>query len=155
MRDILQYFDLLVKTIELGPASSPELELEQRGHKRGVVDGVIYFADGSRLEFTERVVIENARPIKRDYRYQFVQSQTTIFRYDNAPHHPQLKTFPHHKHLGRKTIESEEPDLKQVLQEVAGLLPPEAETSSTSSARKRGRAKNKSPKPKSPTKSQK
>ena len=141
MRDILQYFDLLVKTIELGPASSPELDLEQRGHKRGAIEGVIYFADGSRLEFTERVVIEQGRPIKRDYRYQFVQSQTTVFRYDNAPHHPQLKTFPHHKHVGRKTVEAAEPDLKQVLQEVAGLLPTETETLSTASSRKRGSAK--------------
>jgi len=75
MRDVLQYFDLIVKVIELSPAVSADLDLEQIDHKRGTVDGTVYFADGSRLEFTERVWIERGRPVKRDYRYQFVREQ--------------------------------------------------------------------------------
>jgi hypothetical protein len=25
-----------------------------------------------------------------------------MFRYDNAPHHPEIGTFPHHKHIGAR-----------------------------------------------------
>jgi Family of unknown function (DUF6516) len=87
------------------------------------MDGTLYFADGSRLEFTERIWIEHARPVKRDYRYQYVRAQVAIFSYDNAPHHPQLLGFPHHKHVGRKTMPASEPTLKQVLTEVTSMLP--------------------------------
>ncbi|MBO0720789.1 MAG: hypothetical protein J2P41_08200 [Blastocatellia bacterium] len=122
MRDVLQYFDLIAKVIELSPAVSADLELEHIDHKRGIIDGTLYFADGSRLEFTERIWIERARPVKRDYRYQYVHAQTSIFRYDNAPHHPQLSGFPHHKHIGRKTVTASEPSLEQVLQEVSEII---------------------------------
>jgi len=123
MRDVRQYFDLIAKLIEISPAVSAELELDQLDHKRGTVDGTLYFADGSRLEFSERIVIERARPVKRGYRYQYVRARKAVFRYDNAPHHPQLPGFPHHKHVGRKTISSSEPTFSQVLQEVMELLP--------------------------------
>jgi hypothetical protein len=39
MRDVLQYFDLIAKVIELSPAVSADLDLEQIDHKRGTVDG--------------------------------------------------------------------------------------------------------------------
>lgn len=122
MRDVTQYFDLVTKIIELSPAVDAELDLEQFDHKRGTIECTLYFADGSRLEFTERIVIENARPVKRDYRYQYIRNQRAAFRYDNAPHHPRLPNFPHHKHTGRKTVSANEPLLKEVLQEVAEFL---------------------------------
>ncbi|HWQ32480.1 MAG TPA: DUF6516 family protein [Blastocatellia bacterium] len=132
MRDVLQYFDLIARMIELSPAVSAEVELDQRDHKRGAVDGTLYFADGSRLEFTERIVIERAHPVKRDYRYQYVRHEAAVFRYDNAPHHPLLPGFPHHKHIGRRTVPAAEPSLKEVLQEVSALLSDEpAQTSAT------------------------
>jgi len=66
----LDVFDLIAKIIEQSLSVSPELDLEQLDHKRGTIEGILYFADGSRLEFTERIVIERGRPMKRDYRYQ-------------------------------------------------------------------------------------
>jgi len=40
-----------------------------------------------------------------------------------APHHKEIKTFPHHKHLGsEKVIESLAPSLGEVLQEIEGIL---------------------------------
>ena len=142
MRDLLQYFDLLAKVIELSFAIDPELTLDQLDHKRGTIEGTLYFADGSRLEFTERVVIERARPVKRDYRYQYVRAQTAVFRYDNAPHHPQLPSFPHHKHVGRKTLPASEPTLEQVLQEINAMMPVQpAPAASESPRRSRPKAK--------------
>jgi hypothetical protein len=126
VRDVLQYFNLIVKVIEFSDAVSSELEFEELDHKRGTIEGALYFGDGSRLEFTERIVIDRGRPVKRQYRYQYVRGgESAVFRYDNAPHHPNLQGFPHHKHVGRKTLSASEPSLKQVLQEVSALLPEE------------------------------
>lgn len=123
MRDVLQYFDWITKLLEHSPDINAEIELDQLDQKRGTINGTIYLADGSRLEFTERISIERARPVKRAYRYQFVRAQIPVFRYDNAPHHPELPGFPHHKHIGRKTLPAIEPTLQQVLQEIGTTMP--------------------------------
>ncbi|MBO0857867.1 MAG: hypothetical protein J2P21_05310 [Chloracidobacterium sp.] len=83
---------------------------------------VIYFADGSRLEFTERVAIEKRRLVKKEYRYQFVRSDAAVFRYDNASHHKHISTHPHHKHVGAKILPALEPEFSQVLDEAVALL---------------------------------
>ncbi len=41
-----------------------------------------------------------------------------IFRYDNAKHHPEINTFPHHKHTAQKIEKSIEPELIDVLSEI-------------------------------------
>lgn len=45
-----------------------------------------------------------------------------IFRYDNAYHHSQLKTYPHHKHCEETVVESMEPNLYDVLIEVQSVI---------------------------------
>ncbi len=110
MRDVHQHFELIEKAIEYSVASEAEIEIERRDAMRGRIDGVVYFADGSRLEFSERVVIGKSRPVKLDYRYQFVQREVAVFRYDNAPHHEHVATHPHHKHIGAEILPSIEPE---------------------------------------------
>jgi hypothetical protein len=78
--------------------------------------------DGSRLVFTERIFIRNYRSFKARYSYQYLRDDETILRYDNAPHHLHLPTFPHHKHEGDTIIASSEPTLQQVLAEIASLM---------------------------------
>jgi Family of unknown function (DUF6516) len=121
MRNVSQYFEIIEKAIEYSPAEAAEIEIERRDATRGTIEGVVYFADGSRLEFTERVVIENRRPVKKEYRYQFVSRGVAVFRYDNAPHHRNIMTFPHHKHAGAKILPANEPDFNLVLDEAVAL----------------------------------
>ena len=45
-----------------------------------------------------------------------------IFRYDNTPHFPGLKTFPHHKHLQDKLIDAKRPSISEVIKEVNEFL---------------------------------
>ena len=53
------------------------------------------------------------------YRYHYQKADgSTIFRYDNAPHHRELSTYPDHKHSGESIIEVERPDIEQVLDEI-------------------------------------
>jgi len=122
MRNVGQYFEIIEKAIEYSPAEEAEIEIEQRDATRGSIDGVIYFAEGSRLEFTERVVVEQRRLVKKEYRYHLVSGGATVFRYDNAPHHPQISTFPHHKHVGAKILPAVEPDFSRVLDEAVAFI---------------------------------
>ena len=77
-------------------------------------EGRIVFYNGDILEFTESITPDRVR-----YRYHYMDSNgTLIFRYDNVPHHSEISTFPHHKHLQEKIVESSHVDLKQVVEEV-------------------------------------
>ena len=64
------------------------------------------------------VNVERAGKVK--YRYHYMDAeQNLIFRYDNAPHHPEARSFPHHKHTFGDVIESQEPGLMEVLFEIS------------------------------------
>ena len=86
-------------------------------HKQGHIAGSIIFESGDRLDFAEVKNTDHAGKIK--YRYQYMDAQQVmLFRYDNAPHHRQIATFPHHKHEGDTIHDSLEPSLEMVLLEV-------------------------------------
>jgi hypothetical protein len=86
--------------------------------KQGYIGGSAIFENGYRLDFIEVRDIE-VRP-KVKYRYQYMdECQNLIFRYDNAPHHRNIATFPHHKHTHNEIIASAEAMLSDVLFEIA------------------------------------
>lgn len=114
-----------------------DMEFEQRDPAFGTVEGTLFFHDGSRLEFTETVAIERYRPAKLSYRYQYVRAGEAMLRYDSAPHHPDLPTFPHHKHVGNERLPAAEPTLSQVLNEVTSLLGEETEEAPPAPRRRR------------------
>jgi hypothetical protein len=80
----------------------------------------IRFSQGFLLELNEAVLAEGATIRHLDYRYHFQDEQSrVIFRYDNTPHFPELKNFPHHKHMEREVTGCERPSLPQVLEEAS------------------------------------
>ena len=86
----------------------------------------LHLHNGSHLS-----VVEQLEPVgKRDFNrvaYKFHyqdQDGVLIFRYDNAPHYPHLATFPDHKHVGDTVVETEPPDLNDVLTEIDGIIYP-------------------------------
>lgn len=88
--------------------------------KQGHIGGAIVFENGCRLEFVEVKDTELAGKLK--YRYQYMdEEQGLIFRYDNAPHHVDVGTFPHHKHVLSGVQESREPTLHDILLEIIQL----------------------------------
>lgn len=87
---------------------------------KGFVRFAIEFVDGSELHVFEYV---NADLKKIDYSYHFQdKDQKLIKRWDSAPHHPQIKTFPHHIHYGEKIKPSEEPNLVNILKIIENEL---------------------------------
>ena len=86
--------------------------------KQGYMSGSLLFESGNRLDFVE--VKDMDRISKMKYRYQYMNQQgECFFRYDNAPHHQNISTFPHHKHINEAIESADEPTLFDVLLEIA------------------------------------
>lgn len=84
----------------------------------------IKFYDGSQLSISEQVDVGTDQQINRkSYKFHYqADDEKLIFRYDNAPHHRNLATFPAHKHTEDDVIEASPPDLTDVLREIDDLL---------------------------------
>jgi len=83
------------------------------------IEGSVVFTDGSQLFFFEFLRLKKGTVIKEKYRYHYVNRYNElIFRYDNAPHHRKIKTFPDHKHFQGKVLEAKKPGLKEILKEI-------------------------------------
>lgn len=82
----------------------------------------VRFQTGHLLELNEAVILESDRIIPLGYRYHFQDRKNKlVFRYDNTPHFPDLKGFPHHKHLSDKVDSVEEPSILKIIQEARQL----------------------------------
>ena len=90
------------------------------------------------LEISEVIQAEGDSLVFIDYRYHLQDpDHTLIFRYDSAPHHPDVSTFPHHKHLPDAVLPSIKPTIDQVLREAtdaASESPASGESQPASSA---------------------
>ncbi|NOX47592.1 MAG: hypothetical protein GXO89_11515 [Chlorobi bacterium] len=65
----------------------------------GIFKGSLYF-DNGRLDFIEVIRIISNFPLKIKCKYHYIADDNNmIFRYDNVKHHPDIATFPHHKHI--------------------------------------------------------
>lgn len=99
-----------------------EIHLRKINDFLGVIEGKLTFENGV-LDILEVIKLTDNQISKKKYKYQFRSlSGEMIFRYDNAPHHQNVATFPHHKHLETVIIESIEPEIAQILTEIKALI---------------------------------
>lgn len=83
-----------------------------------LMEGSIIFVDGSKLEFTEF-----NSPDNHDYRFHFMdETEDLIKRWDNAPHHDDVETFPEHVHTEKGVEPSKEKNLVEVLNLVEDIV---------------------------------
>ncbi len=118
-----RYLDRLYATVQ----SRQEIEVEEfelfdrsdiAGHT-SAISMRLRFWDGSLLRVEEALLVRTFTIVKVRYAYHYQQADgTLVFRYDNAPHHPDLPGFPEHKHEGDRVLASPAPDLGQVLKEI-------------------------------------
>lgn len=88
---------------------------------KAFIKGEITFSDGSILDFAE--VKDVTLEVKPKYRYHYMdKDKNLIFRYDNAAHHKEIATFPHHKHTPKGVEESNEPTIKTIMKEIEGII---------------------------------
>jgi len=99
------------------------LALQYRSPRVAHISGYVVFRKGWILEFDEIIIQERIQIKKLKYRYHVMdKSKILIFRYDNVPHFPKIKTYPYHKHTKDKVIESQAPGLLEVIDEVESLI---------------------------------
>jgi hypothetical protein len=85
--------------------------------------GSLRFIDSSLLEFALFASDSGKGPAVDKYRFQYMDRDgRMIFRYDNAPHHPELGSFPHHKHLPDRVLPSPLITLKDLLNEISAVI---------------------------------
>ncbi len=90
----------------------------------GLVRCRVHFWDGSYLDIYEVISTEFGYPIRVHYAYTYIRQGIRLFRYDNAPHHSEIVTHPHHKHIGPadRLAPADQPSLSQVFVEIEGWL---------------------------------
>ena len=108
-----QYFEDIDDSIRnLENANVERYEEEVLTSSRANLRIRVRFLSGHLLEVNEAIVIVKDQLKHLGYRYHFQdQENNLIFRYDNTPHFPELKSFPHHKHLKNKVEDSNEPQM--------------------------------------------
>lgn len=118
-----EYVNCVLNTLSRDPIIvSYDIEVDVKSSTLVLLHGNIMFKDGSTLEFLE-LVRETDKGLERlKYRFQYTKGNEFIFRYDNAPHHKEIETFPHHKHVGDKILPSKEKNLLEVLKEIENLI---------------------------------
>ena len=103
-----------------------EMEIIDRSDRPGQTSEFyvrLRFHNDSQLTIVEKVIVERFTITKARYAYHYQQADgTLIFRYDNVPHHPEIKTHPHHKHIGDSIVATQPPDISEVLREIDALL---------------------------------
>lgn len=122
---IERYFDLIDRQLGNSPIVSQwTMHPEKRGRLQGYLRADVLLTDGGRLHFREYVDVSQS--VQRlTYAYQYMtQDQRLIFRYDNVAHHPQIETYPHHKHVGTEdnVVPSSAPTLADVLDEIGRMI---------------------------------
>lgn len=84
----------------------------------GFIKGYITFANGSRLVFSEQLPTSRPR-----FRLHYMDAQDSlIVRWDSAPHHKDLRTFPFHKHTPSGVEAHSAITLLEALDEVTRLV---------------------------------
>jgi hypothetical protein len=113
-----RYFAAIEVAVDQLPAYAENYVEEILTSERANLRIRLRFQSGCLLEINEAIIVENDALKTLGYRYHFQGSDNElVFRYDNAPHFPDLPSFPHHKHLRNAVVSSSKPDLLNVLQE--------------------------------------
>lgn len=121
------YFKQILQTVHNSPlVRSVSISVDDRGVFEGFIRGNLVFIDGTRLHWREFANVQSGlRQLMYSFQYMDAQDRL-IFRYDNADHHFDVSTYPHHKHDGspENVIPSAPPILADVLDEIAQLIGP-------------------------------
>jgi len=111
-RYLSRLYDIMLSRQEM---QIEELEILDRSDRPGQSSELyarLRFSDGSQLQVVEKLLVERYTSIKARYAYHYQRADgTLVFRYDNVPHHPEIVTFPHHKHVRETITAARPPDL--------------------------------------------
>jgi len=121
---ISEYFSQFRGTLNRFPfCNLIQIEEDIRSETEGFIKGKVVFYDSSSLSFREYCTIKDITVNKLSYSFHYRKGDELVFRYDNAPHFPNLSTFPDHKHLSEKEVQpSSPPTIEKILTEIQSYL---------------------------------
>ncbi len=119
MNDVIQYFERIQSLIRgLSRVVVERYEEQVLSKYRGNLRMRLRFLDNSLLEISEAIQIIEGNFKWLSYRYHYQRPNgSIIFRYDNTPHHPDVYTYPEHKHIRESVISAKRPDIEDILTE--------------------------------------
>ncbi|CAG0999576.1 MAG: hypothetical protein MPEBLZ_03038 [Candidatus Methanoperedens nitroreducens] len=85
----------------------------------GFLDCTVVLVNGSTLYVTEYFSISGDTIKREKYSYHLQKDDDFIIRWDNAPHHKELSTFPYHVHDKSGVHKSKEMTMDEVLDELS------------------------------------
>ena len=94
---------------------SKDINFDMISEEMGIVKGKITLLDKSVFDFRE-IVSRN----EIDYRFHYMdKNMNLISRWDSAPHHPEIKSFPYHLHTTKGVENSPKMNLIKCLDEIS------------------------------------
>jgi hypothetical protein len=95
-----EYHRRLIAQIDALPTIvSSNITFREIDENECYIKAVLMFATGHELHLAEYVVLQGEQPSRLKYRYQLLSREhAPLARWDNAPHHKELATFPDHWH---------------------------------------------------------
>lgn len=100
---------------------SIEITKEKKSATVGLLSAKVVLSDLSEFHLMEYIEVEETLRIVA-YRYHYQnKDKKLIFRYDNAPHFKEVKTFPHHKHIGNIVLPVKQKSLAEVIEEILAV----------------------------------
>jgi len=123
--NIVDYFDELVGTIRASEwVTLEDLFFRQIDEREAYIKGVLYLHGGYELHVAEYVCVRNQGIEREKHRYQLLDADDHFMaRWDNAPHHQDISTFPHHRHKPHDEIIASSPmSIPRVLQMLEQIL---------------------------------
>jgi len=94
------------------------IEFNLVSEEMGIIKGKIVFVNSNVLDFRELVSAEHT-----DYRFQFMNGNNRlIYRWDSAPHHKEITSFPFHLHTPEGVRECEKVNLIEVFEIIKALM---------------------------------
>lgn len=118
-----EYYAGVQKAILAAPhVVQMDISFDEVSEEECYIRGVITLTGGYELHIAEYVV---TGPEFKRLKYRFhlhTPNDRMIARWDNAPHHPQVKTHPDHIHVGKKIKANPPMDIPQVLEAVLSFI---------------------------------
>ena len=123
---ISEYFFQIEKLLSGFPYTvSIETSFEAVDIGTGWFKARLKLIDQSELSLCEYVEIEGDKTVVVKYRYHWQDKDSNlIIRWDNAKHHPEIKTFPDHLHDSHESNvkTSNKPELNSVLLKISEII---------------------------------
>ena len=107
----IEKLEWLIERVSIGTEYDEDADV-------GIIGGSIIFKDGSIFHFKEVLLWKD-----RQYRFHYMDERNNmISRWDTAPHHKELKTYPYHVHLPDSVRESKPISLIDALDKIKSVV---------------------------------